>query len=79
LLLVQLDINFTTGTGQFEILESNQVAASGKISIPEQSEIPEMSAEEAKRFPIKQQFALTGSEVYKELRLRGYEYGTNFR
>lgn len=69
------------GTGQFEILEGDQVAASGKISLPEgsTSHVPDLDEDEAQKFPIEDKFTMTGAEVYKELRLRGYEYGPQFR
>uniref|UniRef100_A0A915JNR6 Polyketide synthase dehydratase domain-containing protein n=1 Tax=Romanomermis culicivorax TaxID=13658 RepID=A0A915JNR6_ROMCU len=72
---VKLDVDFSAGNGTFEIMEGDQLAACGKISIPENLKIPSTTA----AFPITDRFAMTGAEVYKELRLRGYDYGPHFR
>jgi fatty acid synthase len=74
---VQLDIVVSTATGSFEIMENDQVAAAGKITIPES---PMKTKSSSTGFPLdNEKVTLTGSEVYKELRLRGYEYGPTFR
>lgn len=71
---VKLGINFFDGTGRFEISEGGSMAVSGKISIPEDIDSEELDLE-----------SLTGTghmetnDVYKELRLRGYDYNGIFR
>lgn len=66
-----------TASGSFEILENDQVTASGKITIPESGIQTKLIVQQS--FNENSEFYLTGNEVYKELRLRGYEYGPHFR
>uniref|UniRef100_W4VRN6 Fatty acid synthase n=1 Tax=Corethrella appendiculata TaxID=1370023 RepID=W4VRN6_9DIPT len=75
---VKFGINFFDGTGAFEICEAGSVAVSGKITIPENVENEELplyklEADKSSKLP------LTTNDVYKELRLRGYDYGGLFR
>lgn len=60
-------------TGDFEISESGLLSVSGKIR---QIEPPE-----AETLPITDRpvMELSSADVYKELRLRGYDYGADFR
>lgn len=75
---VKFGINFFNGTGQFEICESGTLAVSGKISVPENIEHEELPLE-----PINAKdtvnIELDTSDIYKELRLRGYDYDGLFR
>ncbi|XP_050089071.1 fatty acid synthase [Anopheles aquasalis] len=74
---VKFGINFFDGTGAFEICEGGTLAVSGKLTIPEkieQEELP-LSKLEADRSAL----PLNTSDIYKELRLRGYDYGGMFR
>ena len=61
-------------SGEFEICESGSLVVSGKIHhIEEQIPIkPSVESEETS-------YELMSSDVYKELRLRGYDYGPDFR
>lgn len=74
---VKLGINFFDGTGAFEICEGGSLTMSGKISIPEKIENEELNL--PKLDEDKSGMALNTSDVYKELRLRGYDYGGLFR
>jgi fatty acid synthase len=76
---VKFLINIFEGTGDFELCESGSVAVSGRIYVPEdvskevlnlKKQVPEVS---------KDLLSLNGSDVYKELRLRGYDYDGIFR
>lgn len=60
-------------TGDFEISESGSLSVSGKIQ--------EVDSSEADVLPFKDRpvMELSSADVYKELRLRGYDYGGDFR
>ena len=68
---VKFSVNIMESTGTFEITESNTLTCSGCIS---QLTTP--------IYPVNREqvdFTLMSSDIYKELRLRGYDYGTDFR
>lgn len=75
---VKFGLNFFDGSGKFEICEGGSLAVSGVISVPENIEHEELPLE-----PIecdkKIGLLLERGDVYKELRLRGYDYGGIFR
>lgn len=74
---VKFGVNFFDGSGAFEICEGGSLAVSGKISVPENIE-----SEELPLYQIdedKSGLSLSTSDAYKELRLRGYDYGGIFR
>ncbi|XP_033150589.1 fatty acid synthase [Drosophila busckii] len=75
--VVKFGINFFDGTGKFEICESGSLAVSGKITIPENIDNEELLLDPPIESTVAQQLAT--SDVYKELRLRGYDYGGIFR
>lgn len=72
-----MDVTVTPGSGQFEISENESVVASGRISIlaePETShDVSPTRVLDAGPLP------LNSDDIYKELRLRGYDYGPTFR
>lgn len=67
----------TPGSGQFEISENESVVASGRISVVTE---PGTSDDEAST-PVLDSgpLPLNSDDIYKELRLRGYDYGPTFR
>ncbi|KAK2587686.1 hypothetical protein KPH14_003803 [Odynerus spinipes] len=72
--MVKFLINIFMGSGEFEICESGSVAVTGKIRRPdniekEQLDLPPIT-------PTKEAglLDLTTKDIYKELRLRGYDY-----
>lgn len=74
---VKFGVNFFDGTGRFEICEGGSLAVSGKISVPEDVELEQLPLN-----PLEQDksgLQLSGNDVYKELRLRGYDYAGKFR
>ncbi|XP_030383066.1 fatty acid synthase [Scaptodrosophila lebanonensis] len=75
--VVKFGINFFDGTGNFEICESGSLAVSGKISLPESIENEELPLEPQQPNTTAKQ--LVTNDVYKELRLRGYDYSGIFR
>lgn len=76
---VKFLINIFEGTGEFELCEGGSVAVSGKISVPEDAskEVLDLPKPEVK--PEKDVLPLNGADIYKELRLRGYDYEGIFR
>ncbi|XP_033753240.1 LOW QUALITY PROTEIN: fatty acid synthase-like [Pecten maximus] len=73
---VKLDVTIMETTGEFEISENGTLAVSGKVSTPEDTN------QMTERAPCDHEMTgplLTSSDIYKELRLRGYDYGSDFR
>lgn len=74
-----LQVAIYSGSGHFEVTESNSTVATGRISILEkEQEHKEHYADYGKSLPTSDPknclFSLKEEDVYKELRLRGYEY-----
>lgn len=74
---IKFEIHLMESSGEFTICENDMIVVSGKIQLSEGSpvKLQDVLAEK----PIGQTIRLTGKEVYKELRLRGYDYGKNFQ
>ncbi|XP_037610720.1 fatty acid synthase [Sebastes umbrosus] len=79
---VQLKVHLMPATSRFEVSENGNLAVSGKVSILEDAALDSF------RSQISQQAAsddgdpkmkLTSHDIYKELRLRGYDYGKTFQ
>ncbi|XP_017858729.1 PREDICTED: fatty acid synthase [Drosophila arizonae] len=75
--VVKFGINFFDGTGKFEICESGSLAVSGRITIPDSIDNEELPLEPQTASTVAKQLAT--NDVYKELRLRGYDYSGIFR
>lgn len=74
---VKFGINFFDGTGRFEICEGGSLAVSGKIYVPE-----DIDSSQLQLNPLATDasgLVMNTNDVYKELRLRGYDYGGKFR
>jgi fatty acid synthase len=72
-------INILEGTGEFEVYEGGSVAVSGFIRAPEEVQKEFLSLKPIE-IPQNPKFIpLSGSDCYKELRLRGYDYYGMFR
>ncbi|XP_076103743.1 fatty acid synthase-like [Mytilus galloprovincialis] len=69
---VKFKVNIMESTGTFEISENDTLKCSGSISVLS-SPVKEVNMDQ------KEEFQLTSKDVYKELRLRGYEYDGEFR
>lgn len=65
-------------SGEFELKESNEVVASGQISMPAavDKELLDLAGSKAKKDEF---LPLNSAEIYKELRLKGYDYKGQFR
>jgi len=71
---VQIAVTILEGSGKFEICERGLVVASGRVAIlkARASLWPNIPSPDSHRQNSKE--FLTSSEVYKEFRLRGYDY-----
>ena len=69
-------------TGEFEICEGDSLVVSGLVSVPEgefmDRDIYPAVNEVTQRSEVTE-YKLTREEVYKLLRLRGYDYGPTFQ
>lgn len=74
---VKFGINFFDGSGRFEICESGALTVSGKITIPENIDEATLLLDDIEK--DKSGLPLETPDVYKELRLRGYDYTGKFR
>ncbi|TKS90319.1 Fatty acid synthase [Collichthys lucidus] len=79
---VQLEVRLMPATNKFEVSENGNLAASGKVSILEDAALNSFHSQINQR-PSKNsgdpKMKLTANEIYKELRLRGYDYGKTFQ
>nr|CAI5827466.1 unnamed protein product [Callosobruchus analis] len=76
---VKFLINIFEGTGEFELCEGGSVAVSGKISVPEDVTKESLTLPKPQVQTEKDVLPLTAPDIYKELRLRGYDYEGIFR
>lgn len=74
-----LTIMIQKGTGNFEILESGEAVVTGHISIIKNSSKEFLALEPLKATTGENILPLTTRDVYKELRLRGYNYQGEFK
>lgn len=73
---VHFDVRYMPGTGNFEIQEGGTLVASGKITCPENTGF---SQDETDFDFTNEDFEMKSADIYKELRLRGYDYGPTFQ
>lgn len=76
---VKFLVNIFDGTGEFEICEGGSVAVSGKISVPENVEKQQLTLPVPTSKSDSDILELNKSDVYKDLRLRGYDYNGLFQ
>ena len=79
-----MTVRYLEQTGDFVIMEDGNIAASGLISIaPEGKELQlQHLIDESKQnqeIHSNQEYVLDSSEFYRELRIRGYDYGPKFQ
>ncbi|XP_012150604.1 fatty acid synthase 1 [Megachile rotundata] len=76
---VKFAVNIFMGTGDFEICENDFAIVTGKISVPENPDkmLLNIPPRVFKNEP--ELLELTKEDVYKELRLRGYDYSGVFQ
>ncbi|KAJ0178566.1 hypothetical protein K1T71_006389 [Dendrolimus kikuchii] len=77
---VRFLINVLEGTGEFDVCEGGSVAVTGQVRLAEEPAAERLPVGDAEAAPAEPGLLpLTGDDVYKELRLRGYNYGGVFR
>ena len=76
---IHFDVNLMPGTGNFEVLESDSVKANGRIVIVDTAETNSASREPDSTEQNGIQEDIKTSDIYKEFRLRGYDYGPSFQ
>lgn len=77
--MVRFLINIFEGSGEFEICESGSVAVAGKIRVPEEPAKEFLTLPKLVTKAEKDDHPLVKADIYKELRLRGYDYDGIFR
>jgi fatty acid synthase len=77
---LELTVIVTKGTGTFEVVEGGSAIVTGKIYIPEdiEKEMLDLPPPRVETTPLTPP-PLSGKDVYKELRLRGYNYSGIFK
>lgn len=77
--VVKFIISIFEGSGNFEICESGSTVVTGKIRIPEDVSKEQLNLEPPKINKTTELLELTTDDIYKDLRLRGYDYGGLFK
>ncbi|XP_067671035.1 fatty acid synthase-like [Haliotis asinina] len=81
--IVKLDVCVMPATGEFEISEAGNLAVNGHIHELEDEEsfrpLLEQNQVQPTQDPAEETIPLTLSDMYKDLRLRGYDYGPEFQ
>uniref|UniRef100_A0A4W5R3G1 Fatty acid synthase n=1 Tax=Hucho hucho TaxID=62062 RepID=A0A4W5R3G1_9TELE len=77
-----LEVRLMPATSRFEVSENGNLAVSGKVSILEDAALDSFHSQIGK--PVARddgdpKLRLTARDIYKELRLRGYDYGKTFQ
>ncbi|KOC60060.1 Fatty acid synthase [Habropoda laboriosa] len=76
---VKFLINVFMGTNEFEICENGSVAVTGKISVPESPDKMLLNIPPVVPKVERDLLDLNANDIYKELRLRGYDYDGVFK
>nr|CAD7446740.1 unnamed protein product [Timema bartmani] len=78
--IIKFAINILDGSGEFELCESGSVTVSGRIYVPEDVEKETLELP-TPTIPISDSklLKLSTADIYKDLRLRGYDYSGVFR
>ncbi|KAM6951887.1 fatty acid synthase [Aplochiton taeniatus] len=79
---VQLEVRLMPATSRFEVSENGNLAVSGKVSVLEDAALDSFRSQISRPAPDDQsdpKMKLSAHDIYKELRLRGYDYGKTFQ
>lgn len=74
---VKFVINIFDGSGDFELMEGGSVTVSGHVRLPEDVEKEQLSL--TPPVPNVDALDLELADIYKDMRLRGYDYSGAFR
>lgn len=75
---VKLDVTLSPGTGKFEVCENGTLVSSGYVRAASDNGLI-FESNDARRESKSEALNLDSGDIYKELRLRGYDYGPSFR
>ena len=82
---VRFTIRLLQGSGEFLVFENTNVVCTGKVTVLDSETGLEIqhtidpAVEEDKKQRVENNFEyLSSREIYKELRIRGYDYGPKF-
>jgi len=76
---VKFLVNIFDGSGNFELCEGGSVVVSGHIYVPEDIEKEQLDLPVPAQSTESELLPLRTPDIYKDLRLRGYDYGGIFR
>uniref|UniRef100_A0AAR2JWF8 Fatty acid synthase n=1 Tax=Pygocentrus nattereri TaxID=42514 RepID=A0AAR2JWF8_PYGNA len=79
---VQLEVRLMPATNRFEVSENGNLAVSGKVSVLEDTALDTFRSHLAEPVTMEVEdpkLRLKAGDIYKELRLRGYDYGKTFQ
>ncbi|XP_054609993.1 fatty acid synthase isoform X1 [Dunckerocampus dactyliophorus] len=79
---VQLEVRFMPATNKFEVSENGNLTVSGKVSVMEDAALESFHSQlrlGSHKDHHDPKLKLLAHDVYKELRLRGYDYGKTFQ
>ncbi|KAG5854295.1 hypothetical protein ANANG_G00036290 [Anguilla anguilla] len=80
---VQLEVRLMPATNKFEVSENGNLTVSGKVSVLEDKAMDTFLSQMSQPVDGPEEsdpkMRLTASDIYKELRLRGYDYGKTFQ
>jgi fatty acid synthase len=76
---VKFLVNIFDGSGNFELCEGGSVVVSGRIYVPEDIEKEQLDLPAPAQPTEPELLPLRTPDIYKDLRLRGYDYGGIFR
>ncbi|XP_071318722.1 fatty acid synthase [Trachinotus anak] len=79
---VQLEVRLMPATNRFEVSENGNLAVSGKVSLLEDAALDSFRSQISQRAANNDsdpKMKLTAHDIYKELRLRGYDYKKTFQ
>ncbi|XP_039292597.1 fatty acid synthase-like [Nilaparvata lugens] len=76
---VRFLFNVLDYTGEFEVSEGGSLAVSGRVHLPQDVTKQQIDLSSPLAFSRSCNITLNASDIYKELRLRGYEYSGVFR
>jgi fatty acid synthase len=77
--VIEFVITVQKGTGNFEVLEGGETVVSGTVRVPDNVSSETASMEFVEPQDSDDLLELSAQDIYKELRLRGYNYQGDFR
>ncbi|ESO84944.1 hypothetical protein LOTGIDRAFT_235996 [Lottia gigantea] len=76
---VKLDVSIMKASGDFEICENGNLSVSGNIQVVDNTDSEYFEPDASLDDQVKEGIDLSKADIYKELRLRGYDYGPTFQ